>query len=69
MGASDEWNPMPHPHALAVSGDSSGFESSRFHVPPCRVGFKALPPSQGNGREFARKKQRETEDLKILRLC
>lgn len=66
MGSGDERNTVPHPKTLAV-GRSRGFEASRFHMPPHRVGFKALPLRKGNGKEFTIKKW-ETEDLKILRL-
>lgn len=52
---------------LLSVGRSRGFEASRFHMPPHRVGFKALPLHKGNGKEFTIKNW-ETEDLKILRL-
>lgn len=59
---------VPPPNTRPVSGESSGFESSRFHMPSCRVEFKALPLSKGNGKESTAKKKRETEDTNLLRL-
>ena len=59
---------VPSPNTRPVREESTGIESSRFHMPPCRVEFKALPLSKGNGKESTAKKKRETEDTNILRL-
>lgn len=55
------------PVTLPTSGQGSGFEPSRFYVPPCRQEFKALPLSKGNGKALTIKKNRKLK-TNILRL-
>ena len=55
------------PVTLPTSGQGSGFEPSKFYVPPCREEFKALPLSKGNGKALTIKKSRKLK-TNILRL-
>lgn len=55
------------PVTLPTGGQCSGFDSSRFYVPPCREELKALPLSKGNDKALTIKKNRKLK-TNILRL-
>lgn len=47
MRAGEEYNTVPHTNILHVRGQSSGFESSRLHVPPCEWASRLCHPIKG----------------------